>query len=126
MISTWWLQVLKLAQSTYHPAYTRLADEVEKARTQANDNVTFLAPLRPRLEKLLYRRAPHRSTRLTTACVLNAPRVWLATAHSATVCDKEAVCMWTSWPLRCVREAAAQLVHCCAALLAPMDIAMQQ
>ena len=47
--------VLKLARSTYHPAYLRLYEEVEKARTQANDNVTFLAPLRPRLEKLLYR-----------------------------------------------------------------------
>jgi dynein heavy chain, axonemal len=47
--------VLKLAQSTYHPAYIRLAEEVEKAKTRANDNVKFLAPLKPRLEKVLYR-----------------------------------------------------------------------
>ena len=46
---------LRLAKSTYYPAYGRLQDEVEKARAQANDNVTFLAPLRPRLEKLLFR-----------------------------------------------------------------------
>ena len=47
--------VLKLAHSTYHPAYLRLADEVEKAKARANDNVKFLAPLKPRLEKVLYR-----------------------------------------------------------------------
>lgn len=47
--------VLKLAHSTYHPAYLRLADEVKKAKTRANDNVKFLAPLKPRLEKVLYR-----------------------------------------------------------------------
>ena len=47
--------VLRLARSTYHPAYLRLSEEVDKARTQANDNVTFLAPLRPRLEKILFR-----------------------------------------------------------------------
>lgn len=47
--------VLQHAQSTYYPAYLRLADEVAKAQTLANDNVKFLAPLKPRLEKLLYR-----------------------------------------------------------------------
>ena len=47
--------VLKLAHSTYHPAYLRLADEVEKAKARANDNVKLLAPLKPRLEKVLYR-----------------------------------------------------------------------
>ena len=47
--------VLKLAASQYFSTYVRLADEVDKARAQANDNVTFLAPLRPRVEKLLFR-----------------------------------------------------------------------
>jgi dynein heavy chain, axonemal len=47
--------VLKLSHSTYHPAYLRLAEEVEKAKARANDNVKFLAPLKPRLEKVLYR-----------------------------------------------------------------------
>lgn len=50
--------VLRLARSTYHPAYLRLHGEVAEALTQAADNVLFLAPLRPRLEKLLHRCAP--------------------------------------------------------------------
>jgi dynein heavy chain, axonemal len=49
------VQVLQLARSTYHPAYLRLHSEVQKARTQANDNVAFLAHLRLRLEKMLNR-----------------------------------------------------------------------
>ena len=55
--------VLRLARSTYHPAYVRLHSEVETALTQAADNVLFLAPLRPRLEKLLHRCAAPRHAR---------------------------------------------------------------
>jgi dynein heavy chain, axonemal len=49
------VNLLRLSRSTYYSAYLRLADEVEKAMTQAIDNVNFLAPLRPRLEKILFR-----------------------------------------------------------------------
>lgn len=49
------VSVLQQAKSTYFPAYGRLANEVAKGQTRANDNVKFLAPLKPRLEKLLYR-----------------------------------------------------------------------
>lgn len=51
------VQVLQLARSTYHPAYVRLHSEVAKARTQANDNVSYLSVLQPRLDKMLNRRA---------------------------------------------------------------------
>jgi hypothetical protein len=33
-------------RSTYHPAFSRLVEEVEAARQEANDNVKFLKPLR--------------------------------------------------------------------------------
>jgi dynein heavy chain len=44
--------VLEAAQSTYHPAFQRLFAEVERARTEANENVKFLKPLRKYLTKL--------------------------------------------------------------------------
>ncbi len=33
-------------RSTYHPAFSRLVEEVEAARQEANDNVKYLKPLR--------------------------------------------------------------------------------
>lgn len=46
------VQVLQAASSTYHPAFERLFQEVERARTEANENVKFLKPLRKYLTKL--------------------------------------------------------------------------
>eukprot|EP00879_Flechtneria_rotunda_P005416 GHRR01005708.1.p1 GENE.GHRR01005708.1~~GHRR01005708.1.p1 ORF type:complete len:1495 (+),score=578.36 GHRR01005708.1:300-4784(+) len=46
------VKVLELAQSTYHPAFERVFQDVEAARQEANDNVTFLKPLRRYFEKL--------------------------------------------------------------------------
>jgi hypothetical protein len=36
----------QLVRSTYHPSFSRLVEEVEAARQEANDNVKFLRPLR--------------------------------------------------------------------------------
>ena len=36
----------QLVRSTYHPAFSRLVEEVEASRQEANDNVKFLKPLR--------------------------------------------------------------------------------
>jgi dynein heavy chain len=46
------VKVLELAKSTYFPAFQRLYREVEAARSEANDNVKFLKPLRKYLDKL--------------------------------------------------------------------------
>jgi dynein heavy chain len=45
-------KVLQLVKSTYYPSFSRLIDEVEAARQEANDNVKFLKPLRKHFEKL--------------------------------------------------------------------------
>lgn len=46
------VQILDAAKSTYHPAFERLFQEVERAREEANSNVRFLKPLKKHLEKL--------------------------------------------------------------------------
>ena len=46
------VKILELAKSTYHPAFQRIFREVEAARSEANDNVKFLKPLKKYLEKL--------------------------------------------------------------------------
>lgn len=46
------VRVLELTKSTYHPAFVRLAREVELARLESNSNVKYLKPLRRYFEKL--------------------------------------------------------------------------
>ena len=42
----------QLSKSTYHPGFDRLCREVAAARTEANDNVKYLAPLSKYFDKL--------------------------------------------------------------------------
>ncbi len=46
------LRLLDDASSTYATAFAQLCKDVLSARVEANDNVRYLAPLRPWLERL--------------------------------------------------------------------------